>query len=224
VTRALKPAALVAAALLAGACSQTRYVEMRPNAPPAEAVPALSRTVEYRQDDRLLTRPPSCLLVVGSGTERIAPELAEIIEQSLARHLGQRARRVVAGEAREREARRLGVSRTDAANAPYLAARLGCDGLVEYDVAEAEARYLVFYTRLAMTLDMRARRLDDGAELWRARHSAARSSGGPPTSVAAVFSAWSATELAGDGEAVAGLVEEIVRRLMATWPVAKRPT
>jgi len=61
-------------------------------------------------------------------------------------------------------------------------------------------------------------------DLWRARHATARSSGGPPTSLAAAVSAWSATELAGDGEAVEGPVEKIVRRLMATWPVVRRPS
>jgi hypothetical protein len=39
-----------------------------------------------------------------------------------------------------------------------------------------------------------------------------------------VVSIWSATELAGDDEAAAGLVEEIVRRIMATWPIVRRPT
>jgi hypothetical protein len=215
-----------AAAILAlslSACTQTQYVEMPADARGEQTAHAIARTVHYRQDDLLLTQPPSCLLVVGNTGGSIAPELVAIIEQSLARHLAQRARRVLTGETRDREARRLGVTGLDPGNARYLAGRLGCEGVVEYDVANAEARYLLFYTRLAMTLDIRALRAADGLELWRARHATAKSSGGPPTSFAAVFSAWSATELAGDAEAVEGLVEEIVRRLMATWPVAKRP-
>jgi len=214
---------LLAGVLTTGACAQTRYVELPAGPDASDAAPPHTRTVEYRQDETLLTRPPACLLLVGTGTERIAPELAALIEQSLTRHLMQRAHRVLAGEARAREARRFGVAAVDAASAPYLAARAGCDGIVEYEIAEAEARYLVFYTRFAMTLDLRARRVAGGGELWRARHAGAASAGGPPTSLASVLSAWSATELAGDGEAVENLVEAVVRRLMATWPVAKRP-
>jgi hypothetical protein len=209
--------------VLTTACSQTRYVEIPSDRPDEPTATALARTVEFRQDDELLMRPPSCFLIVGKGTERIAPELAELIEQSLARHVQQRARRVLAGAARDQQARRFGVSAIDAANADYVATRAGCDGIIEYEVTDAEARYLVFYTRLSMALDIRARRAGLSADLWRARHASAMSSGGPPTSVASVVSIWSATELAGDDEAAAGLVEEIVRRVMATWPIAKRP-
>ncbi len=210
-------------ALVLGACAQTRYVEMLADHGDEQPAHAIARTVEYRQDDLLLTHPPSCLLVVGDAGDSVAPEMVAIIEQSLTRHLALRARRVLAGETRDRDARRLGVTGLDPGNARYLAGRLGCEGVVEYKVTDAEARYLLFYTRLAMTLDARVLRTADGMELWRARHATARSSGGPPTSFAAVFSAWSATELAGDAEAVEGLVEEIVRRLMVTWPIARRP-
>lgn len=215
--------AIAVLALALGACAQTRYVEMPTDPGNEQPAHAISRTVQYRQDDLLLTQPPACLLVIGDAGGNVAPELVIIIEQALTRHLLQRARRVVVGEMRDREARRLGIAPLETVNARQLASRIGCEGIVEYKVTDAEARYLLFYTRLAMTLDVRTVRSSDGNELWRARHATAKSSGGPPTSLAAVFSAWSATELAGDGEAVEGLVEEIVRRLMATWPVARRP-
>lgn len=220
-TAARHLAFLAGIALLAGACSQTRYAEMPEGKPDEPAASTLERKVEYRLDDDLLVRPPACFLVLGAGNDKIAPELVDTIEQALTRYLLQRANRVLSGSARDREARRLGVANVDPANARYVAERAGCDGIVEYSVTDAEARYLLFYTRLSITLDVRARRTN-GADLWRARHASARSSGGPPTSFASVVSIWSATEMAGDEEAAAGLVEEIVRRLMATWPLAKK--
>ena len=213
----------VLAVLTASGCSQTRYVEMPPDQPAAESASSISRTVEFRLDDLLLTQPPRCLLIVGRDRERVAPELAGLIEQSLTRHLLQRMPRVISGAQREQQARYHGFPVADGANARRLAGKLGCDGLLEYEVVDAEAHYLLFYTRLSMKLDVRAIRLSDGAELWRARHATTKSSGGPPTSLASVVSIWSATELAGDDEAAAGLVEEIVRRIMATWPIVKRP-
>jgi hypothetical protein len=208
--------------LLASGCSQTRYVEIPEGKTDEPTASSLARTVEYRQDDELLVRPPNCFLVVGSGNDKIAAELVDTIEQSLTRHLLQRTKRVLSGAARDREGRRLGVAVIDTENARYIAERAGCDGIVEYEVTDAEARYLLFYTRFSLTLDVRARRTT-GMDLWRARHASAKSSGGPPTSFASVVSIWSATELAGDDEAAAGLVEEIVRRIMATWPIVKRP-
>ena len=209
--------------LFAAGCAQTRYVEMQGETAKDGALPALARRVEFRLDDQLLTRPLACLLVVGTGRDRIAPELAELIEQSLTRHLLQRSKRVIAGIQRDQQARYHGIAAIDRRNARLLADRLRCDGLVEYDVADAESHYLVFYTRLSMKFDVRTVRLADGAELWHARHAGARSVGGPPTSLASIVSVWSATELASDDEAAATLVEEIVRRMMATWPIAKHP-
>lgn len=65
-------------------------------------------------------------------------------------------------------------------------------------------------------------RVSDGHMLWRARHVASRSEGGLPLSpVSLVVETFASTQFSSDREVAASVVDDALRRVVATIPDAR---
>ena len=206
------------AVFLVAACSETRYVPISETPPDEDELAWLSRVVAFERDPRLLSEPPRCVLLQPPTGEAVDPHLAIIVEETLLRHLARRTPRTVTGSYRDRLAREHGLSLARAADILRLAEVARCDSVLEARIGHSDAFYAVVFAGYRLGLDLRLIRVANGITLWRAHHVAGRTDGGLPLGLSAVTSAWSATSLVHDEEAVHSLVDDLARRLFVTWP------
>jgi hypothetical protein len=98
---------------------------------------------------------------------------------------------------------------------------LGCDAFVTMEVIGPGQSYLVVWSEVRIGIEVRMIRAGDRRLLWRARHIAGRSEGGLPISPAGfVMDAFSSTRFSADREIVDSVIDDAVRRIVASLPNA----
>lgn len=207
------PIALAAASMFLSACGPTRYTEYRAQ---PQAAPLLERTVA-RHVGRDFYRPtPTCAIVMpvaGGAT----PQLRHAVEMALYRHLVTRIPKVVGPQARRREVRNRAVDLRREEDRTILTRALRCPVLVEAKVWQSNQDFALVWSR--KNLDLEIVMLRGDRLLWKGRHDADRSDGGLPLSpLSAPFAVARASRLHGDGDAMISLVDDTVRRIVASLP------
>lgn len=219
-----KTIAAVALMMVAGwlsACAETRYVSFSEVSPKESDGAAVSRVVAFERDPRLLSQPPRCVVFQQLPANTVDPRLALIIEDTILRHLSRRVSRMVSGSYRDRLARERGLDPARQKDTIKLAAAAGCDAVLSAEIIDPEAFYALVIAGYRLGLDLRLVRVVDGVPMWRSRHVAQRSDGGLPLGFSALTAAWSASSFAQDEESVHSLVDDLARRLFATWPARR---
>jgi len=214
-------AAWLLSALGLAACAETRYVDL--DSAKREGEENLSRTVYFRIDREFYLDFPNCVMVMRTTTAEDRAHSAQLVEAALARHLAMKVSRVIGPLQRDITARDMGADLSRPEDRRALAKSLQCPALVFADVVSHDLTYVVVYSEISIGLDIRMERTADARVLWRARHVADRSKGGLPLSpVGALIDGFISTRFASDREVTDSVVDDAVRRLVATLPDIRR--
>jgi hypothetical protein len=176
----------------------------------------LERTVA-RHVGRDFYRPtPSCAIVMPVAGGATA-QLRHAVETALYRHLVTRLPNVVGPKVRRREVRNRAVDLRREEDRTILTRALRCPVLVEAKIWQSNEDFALVWSR--KNLDLEIVMLRDDRLLWKGRHDAGRSDGGLPLSpFSAPFAVARASRLHGDGDAMISLVDDTVRRIVASLP------
>ncbi len=178
--------------------------------------PFFERRVAFVVGEAFHRSPPDCAVVLPVAAP---PNVAAMVESALFRYLTGRLSRVVGPLERRRAVRRLAVDLADPDGRRVLAANTRCSAFVRATVTDWGDDNVLVWARRRFGLDVALVRAADGAALWKARHASYRSDGGLPLSPFSVaFSAFEAARFYADGDIAPSLVDDVVRRTVATLP------
>ncbi|MBT5296753.1 MAG: hypothetical protein HOL41_00080 [Rhodospirillaceae bacterium] len=219
-------AAALSLAVLGG-CTQVSYVDRgtTKNIDTASAQQEpMTRQVDYHLERAFYETPPDCVMVlparVPKGTDA---GVGRRIDDAVARHLNGYLDKVI-------DARRLGVQARERVLDPAhpgdrqrLGRALRCDTYMEVETAGVSSSYAVVWTSLSIGVRMTLKRVRDDEVLWRGAHTAERSGGGMPiTLLGAGAGMFNAGRLAGDKDAVPSMIDDSLRRTLASLPDMRR--
>lgn len=203
----------VLTALLLTACGPTRYTEY---AADRETTPVFERTVAVQVGSAFYRPLPDCAVVLPAAG-RMPPALRRTIEDALYRHLVTKIPDVIGPKRREREARVLAADLRRTDGRALFARTIGCAVMVEARVWRSSEDFALIWSR--KSLDLEVVMIRGETVLWKARHDAGRSDGGLPLSpLSAPFAVARASSLHSDGDAMISLVDDTVRRVVASLP------
>jgi hypothetical protein len=208
------PLLMIAAVL--GACTATNYRSLDA-APEAETL--FSRDVYYRLADSFYRDMPRCVVVLPPAEAGAATLLGDMVELSLARHLGQRIDRVIGPGERRKAERELALNTRNHKDRRYLAERERCPAYLAWRVTTAEDSHFLVWSQKQFGLEVTLARADDDTILWQAAHSTSRSDGGLPLSLLTLpVAAAEAIMFSQDADQLPSMIDDVVRRLMVTLP------
>ena len=206
---------LIGAAALT-ACTQTNYRALNAN---TESETPFSRDVYYQVADAFHGDPPECVLVLASAVAGVPPDLANMIEQALALHLGQKISRVIGPRQRRTAERDLALDTGNEVDRRYLARTERCPAYLEWRLKEMSDSHFLVWSQKQIGLEVRLARADDDTILWQAAHTTSRSDGGLPLSLLSLpLAAVQATLFNQDSDQLPSMIDDVVRRLIVTLP------
>ena len=209
----MKAVAIVLILATLAACGPTRYTEYRAQ-PQNQSF--LERSVA-RHVGRDFYRPtPSCAIVMpAAGVASLT--LRRATEAALYRHLVTKIPKVVSPRDRQQTVRRLAIDLKHEADRTHLTRHLRCPVLVEAKIWRSGEDFALIWSR--KNLDLEIVMLREDRLLWKGRHEAGRSDGGLPLSpLSAPIAVARASRLHGDSDAMVSLVDDTVRRIVASLP------
>ena len=175
------PALAIAQALVTVGCAQL----------PADVGP---RTIPAASsmDRSLIQSPPRCVAIDWYGAE-VDPDVAELVEAALTRHL--------------------------AARFPASIAASDCDVTLEWSSPELSSEYLLVWTRRRIALDVQLVRHSDNRVLWRSSARVERNAGGLPMSpVSIALGMATAARAQFDRDELPSMIDDVVRQAFSTLP------
>lgn len=224
IKRLPKLAAALLAVGLAG-CTETAYVE-HTNARAVTAKgeeDAFARTVDFHLARAFYETPPGCVMIVPTRIKNVPPKVRQTIEDSVARHLASRVDKVIDARRAAGEARKRAFDPAFQSDRARLARALRCDTVAEIDSAGLDSLYAVVWTEISVDVHLTLKRARDGEVLWRGRHRARRGDGGLPIGLfGAGGGALAAGRLAGDADVLPSIIDDSLRRMMASLPDVRR--
>ncbi len=207
--------AWLAISLFLASCTTTTYVAYNDG---GESVPLFERRVAYRISDNFYRNPPDCAVILALG-DTAFPALNDLVEGALFRHMVGKLRRVIGPLERRRITRRLAVDLKNPADGRVFARMERCAAFVRATVTVAANDFVLVWARRSLGLDIALVGFADQTVHWQARHSASRSDGGLPLSPFSVpMSIFEAARLHADDDILPSMVDDAVRRAVATLP------
>ncbi|NQW09705.1 MAG: hypothetical protein HQ481_07485 [Alphaproteobacteria bacterium] len=206
---------LLAAGLVA--CAPTVHVPY--DDPGADQSQAGRRTVAHETRPMFWQRPPRCVVVLPIARANELDALdARAIEAAAARHLSGRVDRVLGPMRRDRALRRLALSLDHPDDRRRFAAQTDCGHGVRL-ATEVRGGWALIWTERQIGFAADLIDLRDDTVLWQARHTARRGGGGVPLSpLSLLMSAGVAAQLATDEDVLPSLLDDALRRTLATLP------
>jgi len=202
-------------------CGQTRYSGYDAT---SDQGSVFSRTVEFELTGTFYDDPPTCAVVMPfSGVSHDDPR-ALVVEESLARQLSGRFRRVIGPHERRRLVRDLAVDLADQRDRRTFAQVTKCGFLLESKPWGEGPVFALFWTQERVGMEVRLVRGADDVVVWKARHIAKRSEGGVPLSpLSAIYNLVSVGSFSIKQEVPVSLVDDATRRLAQTLPDTRNP-
>ena len=223
----MRRTAVVGTLLALAACNHVNYVD-RGSVETVGAVQAESAAFD-RQVDFHLTRafyetPPDCVMVLPAKLPKGADrKLGRRINDAVSRHLSGHLDRVIGTRRLRAQARRRAFDPAHPDDLMRLGRALRCDSYMEVATAGVEQFYAVVWPNLSVGLTLTLKRARDGQVLWRGAHTAERTDGGLPiTVIGAGAGMFNAGRLAGDADAVPSMIDDSLRRTLASLPDMRR--
>ncbi len=168
--------------------------------------------------DAFYSDPPQCVVVL-AGPAKAGIAAGDRIAAALARQLSGRVAKVIHPLQRRRMERELAVDLDHPDDARHFAAAANCPAYLRWQVLDAGFDQTPVWSRKHLLIGAELIRAADGAILWRAQSAAARSSGDVPLSVFSLpLALVRSTTFQNDDDAVASLLDDLARRLLATLP------
>lgn len=212
------------AVLVLGACTQTTYVAMDDDQKKLADEPGTgpdigARHVSYDVGEGLYRDPPDCVTVLPlTLSDDMSADQALVIEEAVARHLASRVDRVIGPRARASHTSRLHVDLTNENDRRHYVQNLRCRHFMAVEPWGGDGIYVLFYAQERLGLHLKLLSADD-KELWQARHVATRGDGSLPVSPwSAITGLFLAGQLRGDSDVRLSLVDDALRRMVATLP------
>lgn len=173
---------------------------------------------QHRIYPAFYTDPPNCVIVLpGNGASNVTR--LDLIEGALSRQLSGRIERVIHPRERRRLVRAMAFNLHDKLDAQQFATKANCPALLRWSVRKMGNNYTPIWSEKYMTIQIELTRAHDGATLWQATATAARSSGDPPLSLLSLpFAAYKTARFQADQDAVASMIDDLARRLLANLP------
>ena len=180
---------------------------------PIVAAPVSAAPLRAFYDD-----PPACITVLG-GPAQAGIAAGGRIADALARQLSGKVGRVIHPRERRRLVRDMAVDLDHPADARHFAAAVRCPAFLRWHVLEAGHDNALVWSRKHISLNAELVRARDGAVIWQAQASASRSSGDVPLSLFSLpLGLLRAAAFQGDDDAVASLLDDLARRMLASLP------
>lgn len=181
--------------------------------PLAPAVPETVGPLRAFFDD-----PPRCIIVLAGPTLGSVAAPAHIAA-ALARQLSGRVERVIHPKERRRRIRDLAVDLDHPDDARHFAAATKCEAFLRWKIYNGGHDNALVWSQKYLQIGAEITRARDGALLWQAHSSASRSSGDVPLSAFALpIGMLRAAAFQNDDDAVASLLDDLARRLLASLP------
>ena len=173
---------------------------------------------QHRIYPAFYANPPNCVVVLpGDGASNVTR--LELIEGALSRQLSGRIGRVIHPRERRRLVRAMAFNLHDKLDARLFATAANCPALLRWSIRDMGNNYTPIWSEKHMTIEVELSRAQDGAILWQAEATSARSSGDPPLSLLSLpFAAYKTVQFQNDQDAVASMTDDLARRLMANLP------
>ena len=104
-----------------------------------------------------------------------------------------------------------------------LANSLNCDAYVEIDTATIDSLFAVVWTDISLNIRLTLKRARDSKVIWRSQHQTRRGDGGLPFTIfGAGAGTFAAGRLAGDADVVPSMIDDCVRRMVASLPDTRK--
>ena len=164
--------------------------------------------------------PPICVIVLPPSRDAGMPVSGSQIDRAVERHLAVRFDRVLAGARRDRVARDLALDLAIDSDLEYFARQTGCGHALRVTPFGGGSAYAVVWAERRIGLDLVLHRIgDSNFRLWWARHAASEGDGGLPISpLSAAGAMVRAARVAGDAGQALSLLDDVLRRIMASLP------
>jgi hypothetical protein len=161
---------------------------------------------------------PQCIVVL-AGPVAAGIVAGERIAAALARRLSALVARVIHPAERRRLERALAVDLAHPADARHFAAATQCPAFLRWRIVGAGRDNVLVWSQKHIRLCAEIIRASDGALLWRAQAKASRNSGDVPLSVLSLpLAVLRAAAFQTDEDAVASMLDDLARRLLASLP------
>ncbi len=217
---------LLLAGLTVTACGQVNYVD---HTDPTEMAKrqddqqGFGRQVDYHLSRAFYETPPACVMILPTQTPGLALNVRQMVDAAVSRHVGSRIDKVMGARRIAAETRNRALDAADKGDRRRLGRALACDSLIEIETVGVDSVYAVIWTDISVGMQLTLRRARDGEVIWRGKHQARRSDGGLPLTIfGAGGSVFAAGRLANDPDTLPSMIEDSVRRMMASLPDIRR--
>lgn len=220
-------AAGLAALLGLGACNHVSYVDRghieTVGAGQGDGAP-FDRQVNFHIHRAFYETPPDCVMVLPTVLPKGAGRtLGARIDDAVARHLSSRFDKVIGPRRVRAQSRKRAYDPGHPGDRKRLGRALQCDSYLEVETAGVESFYAIVWANVSLGLRLTMKRVRDGQVLWRGAHTAERADGGLPISPLGVGAGvFNAGRLAGDPDAVPSMIDDNLRRTLASLPDMRR--
>jgi hypothetical protein len=212
---------IIAMFFVISACTQITYVEelAESGADSEEPRGLFDRNVTFKIADSLYRNSPRCVMIAPLMTRNMTKEMTFLIEDSIARHAGQRIDKVIgAGQVYE-NMRIRALDITKPKHLRRLAHEMRCGTIIMLETKGAEGSYAVIFAQLKFALKLTMKRIQDNSIIWQGYHQASRSDGGLPFGLLSIpVNAIQAGRFSNDGDVLPSIVDDVTRRIFASLP------
>jgi hypothetical protein len=149
------------------------------------------------------------------------PVMGKALSVALARHLGEKVDRVIFPRARARIAQQQGYDLKDATDRARYASHTRCRFYARAVLYDLGDDYVGVFAKKQVGVMVQMMRIQDEEPVWQAAHTVWRADGGVPTSpLALVGGVAQAAMFSVDEEIIPSLIDDAMRRMMRTLPLA----
>ena len=207
---------VVILALLLTGCAKTKYVSYSEG---NGDISPFARTVAFEIDRQLYVELPNCVVVMPPVAVEGLNSYPDKVESALSHHLTKKISRIISPTERDLAINQMSVDLSKEADRNQFFRGVDCDTYLAASIIGPGRNYLIVWSQVQIGVDAKLVRAHDGVVLWQARHIAKRSDGGLPLSpVGAVLDAFWSTNFSADKEVDDSVVDDAVRRLVASLP------
>lgn len=174
-----------------------------------------------RLSNAFLRDPPACVLVLPTVSLSARSSIsAAQVDAAVERFLAVRFDHVLAGAHRDRMARHLAVDLANPADLAVFARRMQCRHVLRVSVRGGGLSYAVIWAQRRIGLEISLYRVGAPDQpLWWGRRDGVKGDGDLPLSPLSVAGAmWRAARVAGDVEQGVSLLDDVLRRMLASLP------
>lgn len=211
----------------AAGCSDIRYVDhanTRVLDRQVEEPSAFSRQVDFHLDRAFYETPPRCVMIMPiHAKKKIDPKTAGMVEDAVSRYAANLFDKTITARHVKFASRKRAFDPNHDGDRKRLGRALRCDTQLEIKTVGIEDFYAVVWTDLSVAIQLTLVRSRDASLLWRGKHKARRADGGLPIGILSVGAGtFSAGKLASDRDVLPSMIDDAVRRVMASLPDTRR--